>query len=199
LLGHFEFENPLRTNVEETLNSLSSYDLTLLSGDNEGEKERMENLFPNGTKFLFNQNPKDKLNYIRHLQQNDRRIMMIGDGLNDAGALRQSDVGIVITEDNNNFSPACDVIISSDNFPFFTSFISYIKNLRFALYGAFVLALFYNLIGLGFAVTGNLSPVVAAILMPASSISIMIYGLLVSKILARKIEKYQVPDLEIKP
>lgn len=184
--GHFEFEHPVRKDIDQTLKGLAKYRISLLSGDNERERSRMEELFPSNTKFNFNQNPSDKLKYINKLQNQGQHVMMIGDGLNDAGALMQSNIGIVITEDNNSFSPACDAVISGSAFEYFLSFIRYIGSLQKALYGALVIALLYNVIGLGFAVTGNLSPIVAAILMPTSSITIMIYGLIISRLLARK-------------
>nr|HMU03127.1 hypothetical protein [Saprospiraceae bacterium] len=57
---------------------------------------------------------------------------------------------------------------------------------RWIIVGAFGLALLYNVIGLYFAVRGELSPVVAAILMPVSSISVVIYGMLSSSLVFRK-------------
>lgn len=185
--GHFSFHNPIRQNIDKVLNKLSNFNIELLSGDNEKEKARLQKILPNNTRYSFNQNPSDKLKHIQKLQDGGYNVMMIGDGLNDAGALQQSNVGIAIADEGNNFSPGCDVIISGSTFSNFIGYINYIKSLRYALYGAFVIAFMYNLIGLGFAVTGNLSPLVAAILMPTSSITIMIYGLGISKFLSFKL------------
>ena len=111
---------------------------------------------------------------------------MIGDGLNDAGALMQSDVGIVISEDSNNFTPACDAILGARSFGSLLSYLTFLKKARYIIIGAFVLAFLYNVVGLYFAVRGELLPVVAAILMPLSSITVMIYGLLASTLAFRK-------------
>ncbi|GLR17182.1 heavy metal translocating P-type ATPase [Portibacter lacus] len=187
IIGHYTFEKKLRRNISNIITNLSSYKLALLSGDNERERSRMKEIFPEGAVLNFEQSPKDKLKYIKELQANGASVMMVGDGLNDAGALKQSDVGMVVSEDNNTFTPACDAIISSDRLAGFIQILDYVKKLKVALIGAFIIAFLYNFIGLGFAVTGNLSPIVAAILMPTSSITIMVYGLLVSKWLSLKL------------
>lgn len=189
VIGYFSFQKKLRQNMLNIISNLSHYQLSLLSGDNKNEEDRMRQLFPKDAQLHFNQSPKDKLKYIQKLQSQGGKVMMIGDGLNDAGALKQSDVGLVVAENNNTFTPACDAIISSDQLPRFINILGYIKSLRLALYGAFAIAFIYNIVGLCFAVTGNLSPVVAAILMPTSSITIMVYGLLSSKWLARKLNE----------
>jgi Cu+-exporting ATPase len=106
--------------------------------------------------------------------------MMIGDGLNDAGALKQANVGIVISDKENNFSPSCDGILDARNFGSLLSQLKYLRSAKYIIYGAFVLAFLYNGIGLAFAITGHLSPVVAAILMPLSSITIILYGIIMS-------------------
>lgn len=188
--GRYTFSHELRSNVAMTINNLSSsYHLALLSGDHAHDRERMKEIFPNESPLLFNQSPINKLNYIKSIQSTGSGVMMIGDGLNDAGALKQSDIGIVVSEASNNFTPACDLIFSGKSFEYMSRYLSFIKKGRGLLYGAFVFAFIYNAVGLYFAMTGQLSPVVAAILMPISSLSIMAYGILSTELLARKLPK----------
>jgi len=187
VIASFNIEHQLRDGVEELVDTLSkSYNVSILSGDNNKEEERLKTFFPRNAAMIFNQTPIDKLNYIKSRQDSGHKILMIGDGLNDAGALMQSDVGIVISEDSNNFTPACDAILGADSFGSLLSYLTYLKKARYIIIGAFVLAILYNLVGLYFAVRGELSPVVAAVLMPLSSITVMLYGLLSSTLLFKK-------------
>ncbi|MGA8854557.1 MAG: heavy metal translocating P-type ATPase metal-binding domain-containing protein [Christiangramia sp.] len=174
--GSFTFRNSYREGVEELFLELSKdKKLFILSGDNEGERETLMSLLPPGTPMFFNQKPGDKLEFIKKLQQKGKKVMMVGDGLNDSGALAQSDVGIVVSEDVNVFSPACDGILDASVFTNLSEFSKLsIKGISIIRW-SFFLSLCYNLVGLGFAVTGNLMPVVAAILMPLSSISIVLF------------------------
>jgi len=177
--GWFEFQNRYRGGVEETLAELGNrYDLAVLSGDTPHESKRLESLYAGFTEMRFEQKPADKLEYVRQLQQNGKRILMIGDGLNDAGALWQSDVAIAVTEQNNAFSPACDAILSGSSFARLAGFMSFTTATIRVVYWSFALSLLYNFIGLYFAVQGALSPVFAAILMPLSSISVVVFSTL---------------------
>lgn len=186
----FNIDHHLRTGVEDLVKTLGErYNITILSGDNNREEERLKSFFPLKSKMIFNQSPMDKLNYIKSLQAKDHRVLMIGDGLNDAGALMQSDVGIVISEDSNNFTPACDAILGANAFYRLLAYLTKLNQARNLIKGAFVLAFLYNVVGLYFAVRGELSPIIAAILMPLSSITVMIYGLLASTWLFRGIGK----------
>ncbi|WP_445736530.1 heavy metal translocating P-type ATPase [Mariniflexile sp.] len=182
--GKFTFYNAYRKGLSHLFNELKKdYDLVILSGDNAGEQENLTKLLPAKTKLLFNQKPEDKLEYIKYHQSEGAKVLMIGDGLNDAGALAQSDVGIAISENVNVFSPACDAILDASKFNQLYNFIRVSKSAIKIIKWSFVLSFIYNSIGLYFAVTGQLSPVVAAILMPLSSISIVAFTTVATNII----------------
>ena len=135
--------------------------------------------------LLFHQKPEDKMEYIRSLQKKGRLVVMIGDGLNDAGALKQSDVGIAVTEQTNIFTPASDAIIDANELSNLDRFIFLCKANKKIIMASFILSIAYNIIGLFFAVQGILSPLIAAILMPCSSLSILLITFGSSNLLAR--------------
>jgi Cu+-exporting ATPase len=115
--GCFLLTGALRTKAEDLITGLTAkYELALLSGDNDKERERFRRLFGDSAHLHFNQGPLDKLEFIRRLQQSGGTVMMVGDGLNDAGALKQSDVGLAVVENISAFSPASDGILCADGF-----------------------------------------------------------------------------------
>ena len=178
----------LRPGLAETIRLLGSrYRLEVLSGDQEQDKALLEEVFPAGTAMYFRQQPADKLRHIQALQAQGRQVMMIGDGLNDAGALRQSDVGIAITDDMAAFSPACDGILQGEKLAGLHHLLRYGREARKLLLAGFALSLLYNLGGLSLAVSGNLSPLSAAILMPLSSLTVVGFAAVASHFLSTKI------------
>ncbi len=186
--GKFTFKNSYRKGVRSLFNSLKSvYDLAVVSGDNDGEKGFLQENLPKETILLFNQKPEDKLEVVADFQKKSKKIAMIGDGLNDAGALAKSDVGISLSEDINVFSPACDAILDASQFNKIKAFLDASKKGVKIIKYCFLLSLCYNAVGLYFAVTGQLMPVIAAILMPLSSISIVIFTTISTNILGKKI------------
>lgn len=176
IFGPFVLQHRYRIGVGEMLAEWGQqYELFLLSGDNDAAREELSTYFP-AENLHFEQSPHDKLTFIKSLQDDGKKVLMIGDGLNDAGALQQSEVGMVVTEDVNNFTPACDVILGSQEFDQLQSILRYGGGIIRIVYFAFVLAFIYNIVGLSFAVQGLLSPLIAAILMPLSSITIAVVG-----------------------
>lgn len=187
--GKYTFYNSYRKGVSKLFNKLKKqFDLVILSGDNEGERENLKKLLPAKTKLIFNQKPEDKLEFIKYHQSEGAKVLMIGDGLNDAGALAQSDVGIAISEDVNVFSPACDAILDASKFKELYAYIKASKSAIKVIKWSFVLSFIYNVVGLYFAVTGQLAPVVAAILMPLSSISIVVFTTIATNLIGKKLK-----------
>jgi Cu+-exporting ATPase len=188
--GKFTFKNSYRKGVQQIFNTLQeAYDLAVVSGDNEGEREFLSSKLPQKTTLLFNQKPNDKLEVVKQLQLKNQKVAMIGDGLNDAGALAQSDVGIALSENINVFSPACDAILDATQFHKIEHFFKASKKAISIIKYCFILSLCYNAVGLYFAVTGQLMPVIAAILMPLSSISIVVFTTISTNILGKKLER----------
>ena len=186
--GKYVFKNQYRDGLEELFKSLKkNYQIKVLSGDNEGEKAALETRLPTGTELVFNQKPEQKLTFIKQLQDKGKNVMMVGDGLNDAGALAQSNVGVSISENVNVFSPACDAILDAGQFEKLHYFLKLSKKAMQVIKMSFGLSLLYNVVGLTYAVTGQLEPLVAAIIMPLSTITIVSFVTVMSNYYAKKL------------
>ena len=185
--GAFLLENKLRNGIEEVLSTLGrQQDVYLVSGDNEAEGKKLRDAYPFWTDMMFNQSPIEKLEMIDRLHEQKEHVVMIGDGLNDAGALKASDFGIAISDDMSSFSPACDAIAESASLKNLATLVEFSRSAFKIIVASFGISLLYNLTGLGFAITGNLSPLVAAIIMPLSSVSVMAFTNIATRIKANQ-------------
>ena len=185
--GKFAIENNYRVGLKGLFNKLKlNYMLSLISGDNDTQRDKLQLLFPVKSKLLFNQDPGEKLHFIEYLQAKGNSVMMIGDGLNDAAALNKADVGLAIAEDVNTFSPACDIILKAEQFTYIPYLLKFAKQSKNIVMVSFVISFMYNIVGLSLAIQGLLSPVIAAILMPLSSISVVAFVSLAVWIIAKK-------------
>ena len=134
----------------------------------------------------FNQSPQQKLDFISSLQNSGKKVMMIGDGLNDAGALKQSDLGIALTDNVNNFSPGSDAILDGKSLCKLPQFLRFSKDAVRVIHMSFLISLTYNVIGLSYAVSGRLSPLIAAILMPLSTATIISFTSIATHVAAKR-------------
>jgi Cu+-exporting ATPase len=184
--GYFTITIKTRQNIRFMLDRLGEKCVALLSGDNDADRHRMTALFGPSVRFRFNQDPHHKLAFISGLQQEGKKVLMVGDGLNDSGALKQSDVGIGVTDNAGVFTPACDGILGGENLVLLDKFLALAKSSAVVLKIAFAISFFYNAIALTFAVTGHLTPLVAAILMPISSVSVVSFSTLAVNYLTSK-------------
>ncbi|RYF89652.1 MAG: HAD family hydrolase, partial [Chitinophagaceae bacterium] len=173
--GYFELKTKYRNAVSPVLKNLTNeYPVSVISGDGDSDLHRLRALLGNSAKIRFNLSPVGKLKFIRRRQLDGERIIMIGDGLNDAGALLESTVGIAITEDRKKFTPASDAILDASAFHLLPAFLRLCKVNKKIVQASFIVSLTYNIAGLGIALQGKLYPMIAAILMPASTLSIIL-------------------------
>jgi len=195
--GSFALENTLRPEVENLIAGLGGrFELALLSGDNEREAARFEKIFGARATLKFNQSPADKLQFIRELQRRGRRVMMVGDGLNDAGALKQADVGVAVVEQIGAFSPASDVILDAAELPRLPRVLAFARSAARVVRAGFAISALYNLIGISIAAAGLLQPMVCAILMPISSASVVFFACGATTWTARRLGLRPAPALE---
>ncbi len=186
--GAFYNKSEFRESAFETLNELtkSGYEVSIISGDNQKDENNILANAPKGTKTHFNKLPHEKLDYIAELQEKGANTAMVGDGLNDAGALAKANVGIAIAEKSNNFTPGSDAILLGDELDKLPKFMQMSKSAIRVAYASIGISFLYNTVGISFAASGNLSPVVAAILMPISSISVIVFTVSAVNLIAKR-------------
>jgi len=187
--GYYEIKSKLRNRLGEVFNKLSKiYLIKVLSGDNDSDKLKLNEILPEHTEMHFNSLPDDKVNFIRDLAERNQKVVMLGDGLNDAGALKASYVGIAVTDDTSNFTPSSDAVLDSDSFALLPGFLKMSKYSVLTVFLAYALSAVYNIVGLGFALSNSLTPVIAAILMPVSSISVVLFVVAVTNLFGKKLK-----------
>jgi Cu+-exporting ATPase len=197
LRGAFAIQNTLRPEVAQLISGLGSrFELALLSGDNEREVARFKEIFGSRASLKFYQSPADKLNFVRELQAGGRRVMMVGDGLNDAGALRQADVGVAVVEQIGVFSPASDVIVDSAQLPRLAEVLNFARQSARVVRAGFIISAIYNVVGVSIAAAGLLAPIVCAILMPLSSATVVAFACLTTAWLGSRVFHHCAPPVE---
>lgn len=188
LLGYVRYKNAYRSGMDESLGALrNKYTLHLLSGDGDQEAPVLQPLFGEDAEMRFRQSPADKLQYIEKRQQAGAGlVMMVGDGLNDAGALQQAAVGVAVSERDGQFTPASDAILAGDQVPNLHRMLAFARDSRRVIFTNLGFSLTYNVVGLSFALSGQLTPVVSAILMPVSSITVVLSATLLTNYYAKR-------------
>lgn len=185
IVHSFSYFDQPRQGVKKLIQNLQkSFDISLLTGDQKKENHPIFDIFNDKSTLLFNLSPEDKLNYIKKTKQ---QCLMVGDGMNDAGALRASTLGFSICENLQGFYPSCDGIILASNITELSKYFRYAIICKRIVKLSLLLSICYNFFGLYFAMTGKLTPLISAVLMPLSSLSVMFFTWFMTKRHAKKI------------
>jgi Cu+-exporting ATPase len=170
--GYFAVRKRARSGMASAVEGIEGQASTyLLTGDSNVDVDVADAFRPERMHTACT--PSDKSAFVKQLQSEGRRVMMVGDGLNDAGALAQSDVGMTVSESSAALTPASDAILDARSLDRLPQALQLTRKARHIVIASLGLSLMYNVTGVSFAVAGKLTPLIAAILMPLSSVTVV--------------------------
>jgi Cu2+-exporting ATPase len=170
--------DPLRPDAAETIATLTSRGLTpvILSGDHPAVVARVAREIGIPADAAHGgMTPEDKHAWVeRWLDSHTGRVMMVGDGVNDAAALALAHVGIAVHGGAGASIVAADVVLTRPGLgPVLDLFNGSRRVLR-VVHRNLAFSLVYNLVGASLAIAGIVGPLLAALLMPASSLTVIL-------------------------
>ena len=172
LAGWFAAAETPRPGMAEAVDAIARHcTVQLLSGDRPVSADSWLTLFRGHAHFGLT--PEHKMAAVNAERHEGRRVLMVGDGLNDAGALMAADIGLAVSDNTACLVPACDGVIRGGLLPQLPIVLAYARRARRVIAICFVTSVAYNVIGLSLALTGALTPLATAILMPTSSLTIV--------------------------
>lgn len=146
----------------------------LLTGDNENAAKAIASQL--GIQDAHAQClPEDKLRHIRDYQNRQERICMIGDGINDAPSLKQSDVGIAMGGIGSDIAiDAADIVLVDDEVKELPHLVALSKRMMFTIKCNLTFSMTLNFIAVALAMVGILNPVVGALVHNAGSVIVIV-------------------------
>lgn len=173
--GCYIVSSVIRESVPEMIQKVeANNDVYVLSGDSSKQSDLMQSLFKDDSKLHFGKTPYDKKEFIKSLKKQGKTVLMIGDGLNDSGAIASADCGISVTEDISGFTPAGDAILVGKEVKKLSDMLLFTKDSMIVIKISFIISALYNIVGLAYAISGSLTPLFAAVLMPLSSLTVIL-------------------------
>lgn len=173
LLG---LSDPLRSDAQSVLQHLRAmgWKVGVLSGDHPAVVARVARQLGLDSRDCFGGlSPEEKLAAIRESRRHERTVVMVGDGANDAAALAAADVGIAIRGGAEVSLQAAPVFVASGNLQSILGLVRGATATTRTIYATFAVSLAYNVLAVGICMGGFVSPLVAAMIMPASSASVL--------------------------
>ena len=187
LLGAVLLADILRDDAANLIDQLDKLGVksTLLTGDNRNAAEHIA--YDVGIEDLkYNCLPEDKISKIKEFQSNDRKVAMIGDGINDAPALRQADIGISMGGVGSDISiEASDVCLVSDDIKYIPHLLALSRKTIRTINIGIAFALGLNIIATILAALGYLGPIGGAFVHNIGSVIVIIYSSLLLRFKTR--------------
>lgn len=183
LCGLIALSDTLRHESKNTIVSVKELGVTpvLLTGDNDNAAKAIADKL-GINEVCANCRPEDKLSKIKELQSNGNAVCMIGDGINDAPALKTADVGIAMGGIGSDIAvDAADIALVDDEIKEFPHLLALSKRMMTAIKLNMTFSMTLNFIAITLAIIGTLSPVVGALVHNAGSVLVIINSALLLK------------------
>jgi Cu+-exporting ATPase len=166
LIGLLGLEDTMRGDVPAAIQKLRDFgiqNIEILTGDNAATAAKVASVL--GVGFRAEMLPEDKIHTVKEYQEQGRRVMMVGDGINDAPALAQADVGIALASSGSDIAlEAADIAILREDWMLVPEALAIARRSMRVVRGNLLFAGFYNVIGISLAALGYLPPALAATL-----------------------------------
>ena len=183
LCGLIALSDTLRRESKNTIASVKELGVTpvLLTGDNDNAAKAIADKL-GINEVCANCRPEDKLSKINELQSNGNAVCMIGDGINDAPALKTADVGIAMGGIGSDIAvDAADIALVDDEIKELPHLLALSKRMMTAIKLNMTFSMTLNFIAITLAIIGTLNPVVGALVHNAGSVLVIINSALLLK------------------
>ncbi|SMF05950.1 heavy metal translocating P-type ATPase [Pseudobacteriovorax antillogorgiicola] len=171
--AQFDLEEALQLGAHELIEGLQKHkkQVHVLSGDREDRVSAInKSLAIESRAGQARLKPQDKMDTI---DQNSSLSAMVGNGINDSLAMARSTLSIAVQDSSDQAKACSDILLLSPNLRAIYEGFKIAKACQKAFYRGFSFAITFNILGISLGATGYLSPVVAAILMPISSLTVI--------------------------
>lgn len=182
-IGIIVLSDTLREKSRKIISDLKENNIqsVLLTGDNE-ESTKSIAVKLNISKYKSSCLPEDKLNYIEEVQSNNEKVCMIGDGINDAPALKKATVGIAMGGVGSDIAiDAADIVLVDDKVDEITHLIKLSKHMMKVIRYNLTFSMGLNFLAIILAIIGILNPVVGALVHNMGSIFVILNSSLLLK------------------
>ncbi len=179
-LGSFSIKDTPKRGIKDVVNTLKSedYEVTLLTGDNDsvandiGKQVNIDDIHSNCL-------PEDKLEFVDTLRRKLRKVMMVGDGINDASALKRANIGVAMGGIGSDITiDSADLVFINDDISFIPYIMKMSKRTFYTIKFGIIFSLALNTIAMILGMIGVLTPITGALVHNVGSVFVIILAAL---------------------
>ena len=174
IVAVYELSDTIKKNAKSLVQNLAQkgIETVMLTGDNEHIAKKVS-AEVGISRYFAQQTPQDKAQYINSLHNDSKRVVMVGDGVNDILALAGADIGIVMGSGSDIAIDVSDVVLLNDSLESLEDAFKISRTTYGLIKQNFAISLIYNMVTIPLAMAGYIIPLIAAISMSVSSLLVV--------------------------